>query len=107
MNKFDKFMHAFSERAYTPSDKQLLSIFELHRYEIGVHFNCCLPENCPWAKYEGPPLEFFGPRFHKGFRQMDILPTAQEDSEVWLLLSEGADAFWEAAESVLKPQPAS
>lgn len=98
MTQFDKFMRAFAEKAATDGDKRLLSMFEANRETIRSHFENCLPQNCPWAEYKGPAMHFFGPTFHKGFRQLDILPTGGENAEVWgLLYGNGAPAFWESA----------
>lgn len=102
MADFDTFMQHFAAKASTEGDRRLLSIFEANRDTIREHFEGSLPANNSWAKYEGPAIEFFGPTFHKGFRQMDILPTGAEDSEVWCLLAGGgASAFWDAVQSTL------
>lgn len=110
MSKFDAFMAELKATASTTKDERLLAIFTEHEATVRELFDSCLYENraqywrdkCPDAP---SGIEWFGPSFHKAFRQTDVLPTGKLDSEVWNLIAEGSDAFWPAVEEALKADP--
>lgn len=104
--KFENFMAELKANAKTKEDERLLSIFTEHAATVGELFESCLYENRGQFfkdKYPDAPggIEWFGPSFHKAFRQTDVLPTGKLDSEVWSLIAEGSDAFWPAANVAL------
>lgn len=107
---FDGLIAELRKLAKNDGDRRLVDIFERHKGDIQPHFENCLYENRGdyfASRYPDAPsgLDWFGPMFHKGFRQMDILPTGEQDSEVWQLLSTGSEMFWTAAENIIKDTP--
>ena len=110
MSKFDTLMAELKATANTTNDERLLAIFTEHDPTVRTLFESCLYENRAQYfkdKYPDAPggIEWFGPSFHKAFRQTDVLPTGVLDSEVWGLISEGSDAFWPAVNKALKADP--
>ena len=81
-------------------DKRLLQLFLVYDTDISELLEISRPQNNEWAKWEGSDIEFIGPTFHKMFRQIDCLPTGQEDMDVWHALSENSE-FWPALEAAL------
>ncbi len=81
-------------------DKRLLQLFLVYDTDIDNMLEASRPQNNEWAKWKGSDIEFIGPTFHKSFRQVDVLPTGQEDMEVWHALSENSE-FWPALEEAL------
>jgi len=82
------------------TDKRLRQLFVVYDDEISKLLEASRPQNNGWAKWEGSDIEFIGPTFHKAFRQIDVLPTAQEDMDVWKALNEHSE-FWPALEKAL------
>ncbi len=81
-------------------DQRLLRLFIIYEDEISELLEISRPQNNEWAKWEGSDIEFIGPTFHKMFRQIDCLPTGQEDMDVWKALAEHSE-FWPALEAAL------
>ena len=81
-------------------DQRLLQLFTIYDEDISELLEASRPENNEWAKWEGSDIDFIGPMFHKSFRQIDVLPTAREDMDVWKALAENSE-FWPALEKAL------
>ena len=92
--------HLEDDILLSAKDKRLLQLFTVYDTEIDELLEASRPENNEWAKWEGSDIEFIGPTFHKMFRQIDCLPTAKEDMDVWKALSENSE-FWPALEKAL------
>ena len=83
-------------------DQRLLQLFTVYDKDINEMLELARPQNYPGkpVNWDGPEIEYIGPTFHKFFRQMDVLPTALEDMDVWKALSEHSE-FWPALEAAL------
>ena len=82
-------------------DERMLRLFVVYEDEISERLEYSRPEMNHWANWDGSDIEFIGPMFHKSFRQVDVLPTAKEDMDVWKALSEHSE-FWPALEEALR-----
>ncbi len=88
-------------------DKRLLQLFTVYDKDISEWLELSRPEKCYGGEnWTGSDIEFIGPTFHKLFRQIDVLPTAQEDMDVWKALNEHSE-FWPALEMALVVSSAS
>ena len=89
-------------------DKRLLQLFMVYETEIDELLEISRPQNnewcikdySKWVKEGNLDINFIGPTFHKMFRQIDCLPTGQEDMDVWHALNEHSE-FWPALEAAL------
>lgn len=61
------------------NDRDFFAFMLKHRQALSEWIDASTPCANSWAKYNGPTIEFFGPTFHKGFRQCDVLPTGRDD----------------------------
>lgn len=86
--------------AVSREEKRLSSLFRVHADEIYEHFKHSFLENNAWlGDVACSRLEFFGPMFHKGFRQIDVVDTYGVDMIIWNLLKD-SDFFWECIKDV-------
>ncbi len=89
-------------------DQRMLRLFIIYDETISELLEVSRPQNnewcikdySEWAKEGNLDIDFIGPTFHKLFRQIDVLPTAKEDMDVWKALSEHSE-FWPALEEAL------
>lgn len=88
------------QRNQSTVDKELVKLFQDHEERLSKLFDESLPQNNDWAKYTGPVIDFFGPAFHRAFRQQDIL-NVDDDVFVHKALGQDASVFWKAAKAVL------
>jgi hypothetical protein len=101
---FDKVIAEMNELPQTSADILLLQLLTWND-EPAPWFESCLPQYNEYFKaleYDNPS-EFTGYTFHKGFRQIDIIPSTEDncpDAKVWKLLSE-TENFWVALSKVL------
>ena len=116
MKTLEEFIQAYAPRATSEKDKRLLEILVTHQDDIADHFlysqkSVMLdyykknPKYAPkWVNECGDisEIDFWGPEFHKGFRQVDIISDdGKLDMEVWNLIRE-ADEFWNVADEFFK-----
>lgn len=100
---FDKLIAEISGMKRTGEDEFLFQL--LQREEVAPWFESSLPQYNEWCNaldYENA-IEFIGPMFHKGFRQFDIVESAENegciDMKIWKLL-DSTEVFWKALHKV-------
>ena len=103
LSSFTRFMKEFAHAAYfensKKSTKKLYLLFSSNFFAVGSHFENSMLVNSPHAgEYDGPHIDYFGPMFHKGFRQYDIVTGdhGKTDMDIWKLLQDPTCAFWDA-----------
>lgn len=100
---FDKLITEMSEVEGNSYDILLLQLFNQYKDEVGPWFEQSLPEHNEYFKaLDYDAMEFIGPTFHKGFRQLDIVDTRGVDSKIWGLLADDTKGFWTALDNVCK-----
>lgn len=104
---FDQFMPLFDPEDEAEG-KRLKSLFEQHRPDVAQAFENSFPKNWPeeyTRGWSGPTIDFAGPCFHKQFRQIDVTPSGEVDSEIWALISK-SKTFWVAMRAFCQQQDA-
>lgn len=101
---FDALLAELAKRAQTPTDKRLVELFTKYREDLTDLFDGSFPWSSNYfaTRYTGTVMDFWGPSFHKAFRQTDVLPNADDDIFVWKAIAGESECFWDAAHEVIK-----
>jgi hypothetical protein len=102
----DILIRKMREHADTPRDQEIIALFARNSEAIGglikeevSYFNRIT--SCG-SFFEHPIIEWFGPSFHKAFRQTDVCTKKpNDDSKIWEMLNLEPSCFWPAFKELL------